>query len=75
MSHPEVQGVVILARNGDRTECYQHPITQKPGYTQSTPLGEVRLPALRGACGAHPVALCPVGSGASARDVPPQLVP
>ncbi|KAI0667032.1 phosphoglycerate mutase-like protein [Trametes maxima] len=42
MSHPEVQGVVILARNGDRTECYQHPITQKPGYTQSTPLGEVQ---------------------------------
>ncbi|KAI0764297.1 phosphoglycerate mutase-like protein [Trametes elegans] len=42
MSHPEVQGVVILARNGDRTECYQHPVTQKPGYTQSTPLGEVQ---------------------------------
>lgn len=45
MSHPEVQGVVILARNGDRTECYQHPITQKPGYTQSTPLGEACPPA------------------------------
>lgn len=42
MSHNEVLGSVILARNGDRTECYQHPVTQKPGSTASTPLGEVR---------------------------------
>ncbi|KAI0692155.1 phosphoglycerate mutase-like protein [Cytidiella melzeri] len=44
MSHPEVHGVVVLARNGDRSECYQHPITQKPGpgTTESTPLGEVQ---------------------------------
>ncbi|KAI0657635.1 phosphoglycerate mutase-like protein [Cubamyces menziesii] len=42
MSHPEVLGVVVLARNGDRTECYQDPITQKSEYTQSTPLGEAQ---------------------------------
>ncbi|KAI0090566.1 phosphoglycerate mutase-like protein [Irpex rosettiformis] len=42
MSHPEVHGVVVLARNGDRSECYQHPITYKPGTTESTPLGEVQ---------------------------------
>ena len=49
MSHHEVLGAVVIARNGDRTECYQHPVTQKPGPTQSTPLGEVcsfRLPHL-----------------------------
>ena len=43
MAHHDVLGSVILARNGDRTECYQHPITQKPGPTRSTPLGEVRV--------------------------------
>ncbi|KAH9915503.1 phosphoglycerate mutase-like protein [Fomitopsis serialis] len=42
MSHPEVLGVVVLARNGDRTEAYQHPITYQPGPTLSTPLGEVQ---------------------------------
>lgn len=42
MSHPEVHGVVVLARNGDRTECYHDPITQQPGPTASTPLGEVQ---------------------------------
>ncbi|KIP08705.1 hypothetical protein PHLGIDRAFT_29474 [Phlebiopsis gigantea 11061_1 CR5-6] len=42
MSHPEVHGVVVLSRNGDRSECYQHPITQTPGPTASTPLGEVQ---------------------------------
>ncbi|RPD58087.1 phosphoglycerate mutase-like protein [Lentinus tigrinus ALCF2SS1-7] len=42
MSHHDVLGAVILARNGDRTECYQHPVTQKPGSTASTPLGEVQ---------------------------------
>ena len=41
MSHHDVLGAVILARNGDRTECYQHPVTQKPSTTRSTPLGEV----------------------------------
>lgn len=41
MSHPEVLGVVVLARNGDRTEAYQDPITYQPGPTLSTPLGEV----------------------------------
>ncbi|CAL1711849.1 unnamed protein product [Somion occarium] len=42
MSHPEVHGVVVLARNGDRTECPQHPITYQAGSTASTPLGEVQ---------------------------------
>ncbi|TBU38917.1 phosphoglycerate mutase-like protein [Dichomitus squalens] len=42
MAHHDVLGAVILARNGDRTECYQHPVTQKPGPTRSTPLGEVQ---------------------------------
>ena len=42
MSHPEVHGVVVLARNGDRTECYYDPITQQAGPTESTPLGEVQ---------------------------------
>ena len=42
MSHPEVHGVVVLSRNGDRSECFQHPITQTPGPTASTPLGEVQ---------------------------------
>lgn len=42
MSHPEVHGVVVLARNGDRSECYHDPITQKAGRTESTPLGEVQ---------------------------------
>ncbi|KAI0343444.1 phosphoglycerate mutase-like protein [Trametopsis cervina] len=42
MSHPEVHGVVVLARNGDRSECYQHPVTYKPSTTESTPLGEVQ---------------------------------
>ncbi|PSS05536.1 hypothetical protein PHLCEN_2v3738 [Hermanssonia centrifuga] len=42
MSHPEVHGVVILARNGDRSECYQDPITYQPSSTESTPLGEVQ---------------------------------
>ncbi|TFK80470.1 phosphoglycerate mutase-like protein [Polyporus arcularius HHB13444] len=41
MSPSQVLGAVILARNGDRTECYQHPVTQKSGSTASTPLGEV----------------------------------
>ncbi|KAH9925895.1 phosphoglycerate mutase-like protein [Epithele typhae] len=42
MSHHQVLGTVVIARNGDRTECYQHPVTQKPGMTQSTPLGEMQ---------------------------------
>ncbi|KAI0753568.1 phosphoglycerate mutase-like protein [Daedaleopsis nitida] len=41
-AHHDVLGAVILARNGDRTECFQHPITQKASATQSTPLGEVQ---------------------------------
>lgn len=42
MSHPEVHGVVVLTRNGDRSECYQHPVTYKPSATESTPLGDVQ---------------------------------
>ncbi|KAI0800417.1 phosphoglycerate mutase-like protein [Fomes fomentarius] len=41
-AHHDVLGSVIIARNGDRTECFQHPVTQKPGSTQSTPLGSVQ---------------------------------
>ena len=36
-----IKGVVVLARNGDRSECYQDPKTYKYGPTESTPLGEV----------------------------------
>ncbi|KAG1718017.1 histidine phosphatase superfamily [Suillus paluster] len=36
---PEVHGVLIIARNGDRTEFYQDPYTYEPSYTESTPLG------------------------------------
>ena len=42
MSHPEVHGVVVIERNGDRGECYQDPVTYKAGLTESTPLGEVQ---------------------------------
>lgn len=42
-----VKGVVVLARNGDRKECYQDPKTYKYGTTESTPLGEVSFPVLR----------------------------
>ena len=33
---------VVLARNGDRLECYQDPKTYQYGTTKSTLLGEVR---------------------------------
>ena len=42
MSHPEVQGVVVIARNGDRHDCVQDPVSYKAGPTESTPLGEVQ---------------------------------
>lgn len=42
MSHPEVHGVVVISRNGDRSECPQDPVTYHPGPTASTPLGEVQ---------------------------------
>ncbi|KAF9645921.1 phosphoglycerate mutase-like protein [Thelephora ganbajun] len=35
-----VKGVVVIARNGDRLECYQDPKTYKYGPTESTPFGE-----------------------------------
>ena len=38
-----VKGVVVIARNGDRMECYQDPKTYKYGPTESTPFGEVRI--------------------------------
>ena len=40
-----IKGVVVLARNGDRMECYQDPKTYNYGPTESTPLGEVRTPS------------------------------
>lgn len=39
---PDVHGVLIIARNGDRTEFYQDPYTYEPSYTESTPLGAVQ---------------------------------
>ena len=41
-----IKGVVLISRNGDRTECYQDPKTYKYGPTGSTPLGEARIPSL-----------------------------
>ncbi|KIJ57751.1 hypothetical protein HYDPIDRAFT_120380, partial [Hydnomerulius pinastri MD-312] len=35
----KVLGVLILARNGDRTEFLQDPYTYAPSFTESTPLG------------------------------------
>jgi lysosomal acid phosphatase len=35
-----IKGVVVLARNGDRLECYQDPKTYQYGPTESTPFGE-----------------------------------
>ncbi|EKM53539.1 uncharacterized protein PHACADRAFT_148183 [Phanerochaete carnosa HHB-10118-sp] len=42
MSHPEVHGVVVISRNGDRNVAYQHPISYEVDPTESTPLGEVQ---------------------------------
>ncbi|KAH8088959.1 phosphoglycerate mutase-like protein [Cristinia sonorae] len=42
MSHPEVHGVVVIARNGDRTQSWQDPVSYKAKGTTSTPLGEVQ---------------------------------
>ncbi|KAG6331021.1 hypothetical protein ID866_8066 [Astraeus odoratus] len=36
-----VLGVLILARNGDRTHFYQDPYSYEPKFTESTPLGAV----------------------------------
>ncbi|KAL4063916.1 histidine phosphatase superfamily [Scleroderma yunnanense] len=36
-----VLGVLILARNGDRTQFYQDPYSYEPKFTESTPLGAV----------------------------------
>ncbi|KAH7908267.1 histidine phosphatase superfamily [Hygrophoropsis aurantiaca] len=35
----DVLGVVVIARNGDRTEYYQDPATYEPSYTETTALG------------------------------------
>ncbi|KAG2362444.1 histidine phosphatase superfamily [Suillus spraguei] len=35
----DVLGVLVIARNGDRTEYYQDPITYESSYTESTALG------------------------------------
>ena len=42
-----IKGVVVLARNGDRMECYQDPKSYKYGTTESTPFGEVWISASR----------------------------
>lgn len=36
-----VLGVIILARNGDRTIFHQDPYSYEPSFTESTPLGAV----------------------------------
>lgn len=39
----KILGVLILARNGDRSEFLQDPYTYAPSFTESTPLGAVRM--------------------------------
>ena len=41
MKASTVLGVLILARNGDRTRFYQDPYSYEPKFTESTPLGAV----------------------------------
>lgn len=38
----KILGVLILARNGDRSEFLQDPYSYAPSFTESTPLGAVR---------------------------------
>lgn len=38
-----VLGVLILARSGDRSEFFQDPYSYAPAFTESTPLGAVRV--------------------------------
>ncbi|KAG1791646.1 uncharacterized protein BJ212DRAFT_1490891 [Suillus subaureus] len=38
----DVLGVLVIARNGDRTEYYQDPKTYESSYTESTALGVVQ---------------------------------
>ncbi|KZP07656.1 phosphoglycerate mutase-like protein [Athelia psychrophila] len=42
----QVQGVIVIARGGDRSEFYQDPKTYAPTFTETTPLGEVQCHAL-----------------------------
>ncbi|GJE97346.1 phosphoglycerate mutase-like protein [Phanerochaete sordida] len=42
MSHPEVHGVVVIERNGDRRGAHQDPVSYQVTPTESTPLGEVQ---------------------------------
>jgi hypothetical protein len=37
----DVLGVLVIARNGDRSEYYQDPKTYESSYTESTALGAV----------------------------------
>lgn len=41
MKASTVLGVLILARNGDRTRFHQDPYSYEPAFTESTPLGAV----------------------------------
>lgn len=36
-------GVLIIARNGDRSEFLQDPYSYAPSFTESTALGAVRI--------------------------------
>lgn len=40
---PKVLGVLILAHSGDRSEFFQDPYSYAPSFTESTPLGAVRV--------------------------------
>jgi lysosomal acid phosphatase len=39
----KVLGVIVIARNGDRTSFYQDPFTYSASDTETTALGEVRI--------------------------------
>lgn len=39
----KVLGVIIIARNGDRSSLYQDPFTYAASDTMTTPLGEVSI--------------------------------
>lgn len=39
----DVLGTLVIARNGERMEFYQDPVTYEPAFTESTPLGAVSM--------------------------------
>lgn len=49
----QVHGVVVVARNGDRLEYYQNPNSYAGAFTETTPLGEVRICSCPSLYGSH----------------------